>query len=139
MADLVPVKVNLWPIGSSVPKISALPFKSWDSHQCPLSSFLPWGRGGDTFTSTVVPNATSNRHSRNLAISYVFSTGGSTGVESCAVKFENGWPIGSSESWRPGTDISFKYGDLLGLDPVFIYFLSYPFCLFKVGGGIVVS
>ena len=102
-ADLVPVKVNLWPIGSSVPKISALPFKSWYSHQRPLAS--SYFGGGRSFTSTVVPNATSNRHSRNLAISYVFSASGSTGVESCAVKFENGWPIGSPESWRPGTDI----------------------------------
>lgn len=28
MADLRPVKVNLWPVGSSVPKISAVPLRS---------------------------------------------------------------------------------------------------------------
>lgn len=30
IADLQPVKVNLWPVGSSVPKISAVPLRSWD-------------------------------------------------------------------------------------------------------------
>ena len=79
----------------------------------------------------MVLNATSNCYSWNLAISYVFSASGSTGVESCVVKFKNGWPIGSSEGWRPGTDISFKYDDLLGFDPVFFLFVL----LFTVGGG----
>ena len=81
----------------------------------------------------MVPKATSNRHSRNLAISYVFSASGSAGVESCAVKFENGWPIGSSESWRPGTDIPAS----MMIYCVLLLLFIYPFCLFKVGGGIV--
>ena len=90
---------------------------------------------GDAFTSTVVPNATSNRHSRNLAISYVFFASGSTGVESCAVKFEKGWPIGSSESWRPGTDILSSMMIYLALILYLFVPFFYPFCLFTASSG----
>ena len=53
IADLVPVKVYFVPCGSSVPKISALPWRS--------------------LTSMVLPWATSKRHSVFLSIWCVFS------------------------------------------------------------------
>ena len=71
-------------------------------------------------------------------VSYVFSASGSTGVESCAVKFENDWPIGSSESWRPGTDVLASMMIYLTLILCIFGGVFYPSCLFKVGGGIVV-